>query len=230
MKSMHKSINQWAEDDRPREKLLKHGKQTLSNAELLAILLGSGSRECSAVDLAKQILDYYNNDLNCLCRASAEELCKNFKGVGKAKAVSILAAMELAVRKSNTVTEQMQIKDTQTAFQVFSPYLSDLSHEEFWVALLTNANRVISLKRVSMGGLKETVVDKKILLKLVIDNLASAIIIAHNHPSGNPKISAEDKVVTQKVKNLCEILDVQLLDHIIVCGNTYVSFADEGLL
>ncbi len=165
-----------------------------------------------------------------MCKASAEELCKNFKGIGKAKAVSILAAMELANRKSNTITKQIQIKDSQTAFQVFASYLQDLSHEEFWVALLTNANRVISLKRVSMGGLKGTVVDKKILLKLVIDNLASAIIIAHNHPSGNLKISTPDKTITQDIKNLCQILDVRLLDHIIICGNDYVSFADKGLL
>ncbi len=227
---MHKSINQWAEDDRPREKLLTHGQQTLSVAELLAILLGSGSRECSAVDLAKQILDHYDNDLNCLCKASAQELCKNFKGIGKAKAVSILAAMELATRKSNIVVEKAQIKTSQAAFQIFSPYLRDLSHEEFWVALLTNANRVISLKRVSMGGVKETVVDKKILLKLVIEHLASAIIIAHNHPSGSTQISAVDKNITQEIKSLCHTLDVRLLDHIILCGNHYVSFADEGIL
>lgn len=226
----YKSINQWAVDDRPREKLLKHGQQTLSMAELLAILLGSGSHECSAVDLAKQILSYYDNDLNRLSRASAQELCKRFKGVGTAKAVSIIAAMELAVRKSNFNIEKPQLTDSQAAYQVFAPLLSNLPHEEFWIALLTNSNKVITLKRLSMGGTQGTIVDKTMLLKLAIEHLAAAVILAHNHPSGNLHPSSADRKITENIKQLCELLDIRLLDHIILCGKDYMSFADEGML
>ncbi len=226
-----KSILHWAEDDRPREKLLKHGKQTLSNAELLAILLGSGSRDYSAVDLAKQILAHYDNNLSLLARASAQELCKNFKGIGTAKAVSILAAMEIATRKSaNADTPPPQITDSETAYQIFISHLKDLSHEEFWVTLLTNSNRVITTKRLSIGGTNGTVVDKKILLKLAVEHLATSIIIAHNHPSENTKPSKADIAITESIKEVCQLLDIKLLDHIIICGNTYVSLADEGLL
>ncbi len=225
-----KSILHWAEDDRPREKLLKHGKQTLSNAELLAILLGSGSRDCSAVDLAKQILAHYDNNFSLLARASAQELCKNFKGIGTAKAVSILATMELASRKEISTTSTPQITGSESAFKLFAPQLKDLPHEEFWVALFTNSNKLITLKRLSMGGTKGTVVDKKMLLKLIVEHLASGIILAHNHPSGNPYPSDADRNITQSVKELCKLLDIRLLDHIIICGNNFVSFADEGML
>ncbi len=223
----YKSIAQWAEDDRPREKLLQHGKQTLSNAELLAILLGSGS----AVDLAKQILAHYDNNLSLLARASAQELCKNFKGVGTAKAVTILATMELAVRKGNNTAETPQVKNSEDAFKIFAPYLSNLAHEEFWIALLDNSNKLIATKKLSMGGTKGTTIDKKILLKLAVEHLASGLIIAHNHPSGMPKPSQEDRNITQAIKELCQLLDIQLIDHIIICNKDYfVSFADEGIL
>lgn len=224
------SIAQWAEDDRPREKLLLHGRATLSTAELLAILIGSGSREQSAVDLAKNILAHYDNDLNRLSKASAQELCNNFKGVGTAKAVSILAAMELAVRKGMSTEQSFTINSSATAFQLLAPRLENLTHEEFWVVLLNNANKVLAVKKLSMGGTKGTIVDKAMLLKLAIEHLASGIILSHNHPSGMQKASQEDIKITQTTKQLCELLGIRLLDHIIVCGKNYLSFADEGIL
>lgn len=228
--SDYKSITQWAADDRPREKLIAHGRQTLSTAELLAILLGSGSRDCSAVDLAKQILSYYDNSLEKLSKVSAQELCKNFKGVGTAKAVSIIAAMELTVRKGMETQENYVISSSEAAYKLLFPRLSDLAYEEFWVILLNNANKVLALKRLSMGGIQGTVVDKSILLKLAIDHLATGIILCHNHPSGTEKASAVDRSLTAAVKELCNILSIRLLDHIIICGENYLSFADDGIL
>lgn len=228
--SKYKSIAHWAIDDRPREKLLEHGKQTLSLAELLAILLGSGSRECSAVDLSKEILAHYDNSLDKLSRASAQELCKNFKGVGTAKAVSILAAMELAVRKGMKAEQNYIIDSSEAAFRVLAPRLADLAHEEFWVVLLNNTNKVLAIKKLSMGGTRGTIVDKSMLLKLAIEHLATGIILCHNHPSGMQTASAEDRKLTASVKELCNILNIRLLDHIIICGKDYLSFADEGIL
>lgn len=228
--SDYKPIAQWATDDRPREKLLKHGKQTLSSAELLAILLGSGSRECSAVDLAKQILAYYDNNLHKLSKASAQELCKNFKGVGTAKAVSILAAMELATRKGMEAEQNYTIGSSKDAYKLLAPRFADLAHEEFWVVLLNNANKVLALKKLSMGGTRGTVVDKSMLLKLAIEHLATGIILCHNHPSGVQKASKEDCQLTTSIKELCNILSIRLLDHLIICGKNYLSFTDEGIL
>ncbi|PVX52575.1 DNA repair protein RadC [Balneicella halophila] len=225
-----KAITSWAEDDRPREKLLMHGRNTLSIAELIAILLGSGNKEDSAVDLAKKILLHYDNSLNKLSRASAQELCKNFKGVGNAKAVTLLAAMELAVRKGLEKESAVVITSSQDAYQLIAHRLADLSHEEFWVLLLNNANKVITTNKLSMGGTKGTVVDKSMLLKLVVEHLASGIILAHNHPSGQKKTSQADRQITKDVKELCQLLDIRLLDHIIVCHTTYLSFADEGII
>lgn len=226
----HSSILSWAVDDRPREKLLMHGRNTLSLAELIAILLGSGNKEDSAVDLAKKILSHYDNNLNKLSRASAQELCKNFKGVGTAKAVSILAAMELAIRKGLETETTPVINNSEVAYQLIVPRLKDLPHEEFWVILLNNANKPIAIKQLSTGGTKGTVVDKTILLKLAIEHLASGIILAHNHPSGQKKASEADCKITQSIKELCHLLDIRLLDHIIVCNDSFLSFADEGIL
>lgn len=220
----------WAVDDRPREKLLIHGRNTLSLAELIAILLGSGNKEDSAVDLAKKILSHYDNNLNKLSRASAQELCKNFKGVGTAKAVSILAAMELAIRKGLETETTPVINNSEVAYQLIVPRLKDLPHEEFWVILLNNANKPIAIKQLSTGGTKGTVVDKTMLLKLAIEHLASGIILAHNHPSGQKKASEADCKITQSIKELCHLLDIRLLDHIIVCNDSFLSFADEGIL
>lgn len=228
--TIYKSINQWAADDRPREKLLKHGRSALSLSELLAILLGSGSREDSAVSLAKRILAHYDNSLHRLSKASAQELCKNFKGVGTAKAISILAAMELAVRKDAETEENAVINSSEAAYKLLAPRLSDLPHEEFWVVLLNNANSLLALKKLSMGGTQGTVVDKSMLLKITIEHLASGLILCHNHPSGVQEPSSADKQLTSSVKELCQLLSIRLLDHIIICNDRYFSFADNGIL
>lgn len=225
-----KPIVEWAEDDRPREKLLKNGRHTLSIAELLAIILGSGSRQESAVDLAKRILTYYDNSLNKLSRVSVQELCKNFKGVGTAKAVSIVAVIELASRKSGEVSNDFVITCSKDAFKIFSSHLIDLPHEEFWVALLNNRNKVLSVQRISSGGIRSTVTDKSILLKKAIEHLASGIIVCHNHPSGSLTPSKEDLSITKSLKASCDILDIKLLDHLIVAGNDYLSFADKNYI
>lgn len=228
--SEYKSIVKWAVDDRPREKLLQHGSSVLSTAELLAILLGSGSREESAVDLAKRILAYYDNKISRLSKATPQELCKNFKGIGYAKAVTILASMELGARKRLENEERITIRGSEDIFRHFLPRLGDLTHEEFWVTMLNNANVVIATRKLSMGGTKGTVVDNVLLMKMAIEYLASGIIICHNHPSGTLQASDADIKITQKINSLCELLDIRLLDHLIVCGKTYFSFADEGML
>lgn len=228
--SKFKSITNWAEDDRPREKLLKNGRDTLSVAELIAIILGSGSRDESAVDLAKRILTHYDNSLNKLSRASVQELCKEFKGVGVAKAVSIVAIMELSSRKSSETSDSFSISCSKDACKVFSGRLSDLPHEEFWIALLNNRNKVLSVQRISSGGIRGTVTDKSILLKKAIEYLATGIIICHNHPSGSLEPSEQDIRITKSLKESCDILDINLLDHIIIGGNSYFSFADSGYL
>lgn len=228
--SKYKSIVKWAVDDRPREKLLQHGSSVLSTAELLAILLGSGSREESAVDLAKRILAHYDNKISRLSKATPQELCKNFKGVGHAKAVTILASMELGTRKGLEREERVVIRSSEDVFRHFSPRLVDLTHEEFWVAMVNNANAIITTQKLSSGGTKGTVVDKVLLMKMAIEHLASGIIICHNHPSGTLKASTSDIKITEDIKSLCQLLEMRLLDHLIVCGKNYFSFADEGIL
>lgn len=226
----YQSIPQWAEDDRPREKLIKHGRSVLSNAELLAILLGSGHKEKSAIDVAKEVLNFYDNNFNKLGRASVQELCSNFKGIGSAKAVTILATMEIAARKVPQEEQAIKITDSESAYLLFARQMTDLPHEEFWIALLTNANKVLALKRLSAGGKTGTVVDKTLLLKMTVEHAASAIILCHNHPSGTLEPSASDHKITQDIKTLCQLLDVRLLDHIIIGTHDYLSFADEEIL
>lgn len=225
-----KPIAEWAEDDRPREKLLSKGRTSLSLAELLAIILGSGSREESAVDLAKRILAHYNNSLQMLGRVSVQELCKKFKGVGTAKAVSIIAVMELASRKTNEIPKIIKITCSKDAYKLFAGQLTDLPYEELWVAILNNNNKVLSTQRLSKGGTKGTVADKSILFKKVIEYLGTGIILCHNHPAGSLQPSREDIKLTQSLKDACELLDIKLLDHLILAGQHYFSFADEGYL
>jgi DNA repair protein RadC len=223
-------ISQWAENDRPREKLLNKGVSALSDAELIAILLGSGSRNESAVELAKRILLHADNSLHKLARFSTEAFCK-FQGVGTAKAVSLVAAMELARRRSNRSADVvMRIKSSSDAFDVVAPTLKDLNHEEFWVVLLSQANKVIGLKKISMGGIAGTVTDVRIIMKEAVMVSAPAIILAHNHPSGNIEPSFADENITKKIKEGAALLDIRVLDHIIVGGDAYYSFADEGKL
>jgi len=224
------TIKSWAAEDRPREKLILKGTKALSTAELLAILIGSGSRDRSAVQLAKEILSHYENNLQELSKAGIKELCK-FKGIGEAKAISIIAALELSRRKQNSKAKTLrQIESSNDAYNIFAPILADLNQEEFWILLLNRNNRVISEKHISSGGVSGTVVDPKVIFKVALDNLASAIILAHNHPSGNLKPSSQDIAITKKLITAGNAIEVKVLDHIIVSQNGYFSFADEGIL
>jgi len=222
---MH-SIKDWSVDDRPREKLIEKGSKSLSDAELLGILLGSGSRNESAVGLAKRILNYAQNNLTELGRLGVDDLMQ-FKGVGEAKAVTLCSAFELARRKKSEVIERIKITSATDIFNEISPFLADLNHEEFWVFYLNRANIVLRREKISSGGISGTVVDNKIILKKALLNLASSIILVHNHPSGNLNPSIQDKKITRKMKLACELLEINLLDHLIIAGNSYYSFADE---
>lgn len=222
---MH-SIKDWSADDRPREKLIEKGSKSLSDAELLGILLGSGSRNESAVGLAKRILNYAQNNLTEVGRLGVDDFMQ-FKGVGEAKAVTLCSAFELARRRKSEVIERIKITSATDVFNEISPFLADLNHEEFWVFYLNRANIVLRKEKISSGGIAGTVVDNKIILKKALLNLASSIILVHNHPSGNLNPSIQDKKVTRKMKLACELLEINLLDHLIIAGNSYYSFADE---
>jgi len=223
------SIKQWAFDDRPREKLLKKGITTLSDAELIAILIGSGSRNESAVDLSKRILKSVGNNVNELTKLNLEKLI-NFKGIGEAKAISILTALELGKRSQNTVQQEKPlIKSSEDVFRVMYPVIGHLQHEEFWVLYLNNANKVIGKYQVSKGGLTSTVVDIRLLFKRALELAAVAVIICHNHPSGKLTPSSLDKQLTEKIKNAGKSLDIKLLDHLIVTEKSYFSFTDNNL-
>lgn len=223
-------IKQWAEDDRPREKLVLKGKATLSDAELLAILISTGTRELTAFDLAQQILQLANNNLNELGKLSVKDLQK-IKGVGQAKAITIAAALELGRRRKEAEPLQRNsFTSSRDAYAFFEPKLADLPHEEFWVLLLNRSNKFISAKRISEGGITGTVADPKLIMRYVVDELASNIILCHNHPSGSVKPSEADLRLTEKVKTAAALLDTQLIDHIIIGEKTYFSFADEGKL
>ncbi|WMN07412.1 RadC family protein [Marivirga arenosa] len=224
------SIKSWAEADRPREKLLNHGRMVLSDAELIAILIGSGTQSLSAIDVGKNILTEVQNDLNQLAKFSVKELTK-FKGIGEAKAITIISALELGRRRKEAeVIEKPKITSSTDAYNLLKSVLIDLPHEEFWVIFLNRANRVIKLKRISMGGVSGTVADVKIIFKEGIENLASGMILAHNHPSGNLNPSEQDIRLTKKMKESGVILDIPVLDHIIFTEQSYYSFADEAML
>lgn len=229
-KSGKLSIKNWAEADRPREKLLEKGRQTLSDAELIAILLGSGTKELSAVELAKKILHQTGNDLNKLGKLSIKELMQH-KGIGEAKAITIAAALELGRRRKDTDSKQQAvIKSSKEAYEFISPYLSDLHHEEFWAIYLSRNNTVIYQSKIGQGGINATIADIRIILKTAIEHLASGIIICHNHPSGNIKPSESDITLTQKIKEAAKLMDINLIDHIIFTDKSYFSFADEAKL
>lgn len=224
------SIKNWAEGDRPREKLLQKGKISLSDAELLAILIGSGTRHESAVDLCKKILAENGNSLNLLGKCSINQLT-NFKGIGQAKAISIIAAMELGRRRrSEEILEKRKISSSNSVFELLQPVIGELPHEEFWIVYLNNSNKVIDQLQLSKGGITGTLVDVRLALKKALELGATSIILAHNHPSGNLLASAADKQLTQKLKIAGESLDIKILDHVIVTEKSYFSFADEGLL
>lgn len=224
-------IKSWAEDDRPREKLLLKGKSNLSDAELLAILINSGSREETAVSLSQKVLSSVDNNLHELGRKHISELMK-FKGIGEVKAITIAAALEIGRRRQLTAPiERPQIQGSSDAWDVIAPLLMDLNHEEFWIILLNRANRVLSRQRVSSGGVAGTVVDAKIIFHKALEcTPACSIILAHNHPSGNIKPSQADIDITKKLKKAGETLDINILDHLIISGNAYYSFADDGVI
>jgi len=222
-------IKRWAVEDRPREKMINKGTEALSNAELLAILLGSGSKKESAVDLAKRILSHVQNNLNELGKISINSLCNQFVGIGPAKAVTIAAAMELGKRRrSSDIVKRLQIANSRDIYELFHSRLIDLSHEECWLLLMNNQHRIIDTIRISHGGVSETTVDPKIVLKHALEKLASAIVLCHNHPSGNPHPSSCDDKITNKLRNACQNMDIQFTDHVIFSDSSYYSYADEG--
>lgn len=224
------SIKDLSEDDRPREKLIIKGRRALTDAELLAILIGSGNRTESAVQLCQRILIELKNDLNKLGKLEVNELVK-YKGIGEAKAISIIAALELGRRRKEEAPEILEpISSSKAAYNYFISHMQDLAHEEFWVLLLNRANKPIDIRMVASGGVSATIVDVKIILKLGIEKLASSIIIAHNHPSGNLTPSDSDKEITYKIKNACKLIEMPLLDHLIVTDKSFFSFSDEGIL
>jgi DNA repair protein RadC len=224
-------IKDWAEEDRPREKMMLRGVGALTDAELLAILVGSGNQDETAVELAQRILKKADNNLNQLGQFTIKELVSSFKGIGEAKAITIVSAMELGKRRQQSeALVSPQIGSSMDAFNVFYPLLSDLKHEEVWVLLLNRSNKIIKKFQLSKGGLSASVVDVRVLMKESVENLASGIILGHNHPSGKLAASSEDLAVTQKVAQAGELLDVKLLDHIIVAGNRYLSFSDDGIM
>lgn len=224
------NIKEWALEDRPREKILYKGISSLSDAELLAILIGSGNNDMSAVDLAREILVLAENNLNKLARLDQHDLMK-LKGIGTAKAVNIMAALELGRRrKSAEITETAKIRSSNDAYIIFHPLLADLNYEEFWLLYLNRSNKILSRHKISQGGISGTITDVRLIMKKAIELLASSIIICHNHPSGNKEPSDSDTRITQKIKEAADFFDISLLDHIIVTDNGYYSYADMGLI
>lgn len=230
MEYIQKSIKNWAMDDRPREKLMLKGHRALSDSELLAIIMGSGSREVSALDLAKQILASVDNNWNNLAKLTVKDLCK-FKGIGDAKAVSIITALEIGRRKAaQDLPNRHKITTSQDIFQLMHGLLCDLEIEEFWVLFLNQSNSVIKKKQIGLGGINFTAVDLRVILREAIEEGSTAIALAHNHPSGSLSPSSADKNLTRKIKEGANLLDITLIDHIIVTQKSYFSFADEGIL
>lgn len=225
-----KGIKSWAEDDRPREKLMKNGPQTLSDAELIGILFGNGTKNQSAVDLARSLLATAQNDVNVLARKSIKDLQK-VNGIGPAKAITLMAALELGRRRKEIETPKYTyITSSQSAAEVFSPMMSDLNNEIFVVLFLDTKHKVLHKETISKGGIAATIVDVRIILKNALDHHATRLIIGHNHPSGNTKPSQADIDLTKKIKNAASLMDIQLLDHIIIGQNGFFSFMDEGLM
>lgn len=224
------TIKEWSPEDRPREKMMLKGKAALSDAELLAILLGSGTATLSAVDLAKQVLHHAGHNLHALAQLTVRDLIR-IKGIGQVKAMTIVAALELGRRRKDTNPEDRpKIAGSKDVYDLLKPDLLDLPHEEFWMVLLNRANRVIRKVQISQGGVAGTVADPKIIFKMALDDLASGIIVAHNHPSGNLTASQADIQLTQRLKESGKLLEIQVLDHLIFAGHKYFSFADEGIL
>ncbi|MEL0652895.1 DNA repair protein RadC [Algibacter sp. TI.3.09] len=224
------SIKNWSQDDQPREKLLYKGKAALSDAELVAILIGSGNREESAVALCKRILSSTENNLSALGKMSIKQLTE-FKGIGEAKAISIIAALELGRRRrGEEALQKKKITSSKSVFELMQPIIGELEHEEFWIIYLNNSNKVIHKNQLSKGGITGTLVDVRLVLKNALEVGALGLILAHNHPSGTLKPSEADKNITQKLKTAAQSLDIKVLDHLIITEKAYFSFADENVL
>lgn len=224
------NIKDWAVEDRPREKMLRNGSRSLSDAELIAILIGSGNIDETAVELSRRILASTDNNLNELGRKGVEHL-QRFKGIGEAKAITIVAALELGKRrKESDVFNKNKIAGSKDAADYFIPLLGDLNHEEFWILLLDRGNKIKDNFRISQGGISGTVIDVRLILKAAIDKQASSIILCHNHPSGTLQASDADLKITRKIAEAAKMMDMTVLDHIIIGNNKYISFADEGML
>ncbi len=224
------SIKFWSDDDKPREKLLQKGRSVLSDAELIAILIGSGSRNESAVELSKRILAAAGNNLNELGKLSIKQLMK-FKGIGEAKAVTISAALEIGRRRRGEKAQKItKITSSQDVFELLQPKMGDLKHEEFWIVYLNNSNKVLQSAQLSKGGITGTLVDVRLVMRQALELGAVALILAHNHPSGTLKPSSADKQITQKLMSAGKALDLKVLDHVIITQKAYFSFADEQIL
>jgi DNA repair protein RadC len=224
------SVKNWAEEDRPREKLMMNGASALSDSELLAILIGSGTRDKSAVQVCKEILGRADNDLNKLARFGVSDLTKT-KGIGPAKGITIVAALELGRRRKVADAKEIKkITSSRDAYHILYPHLSDLNHEETWALLMNRSNQVVSKMLVSKGGISSTVVDIRLILREALNVYASAIILGHNHPTNNLTPSEQDLRITSKLKDAAKLMDINLLDHLIVCGDKYYSFADENVM
>ncbi len=227
---MSLKITDWAAEDRPRYKLVQKGTASLSDAELLAILISSGTKDKSAVDLGRELLGLVNNNLNALGKLTIHDL-KKLRGIGEARAVTITAALELGRRrKLAEAPDIVQIRSSKDVAEIFQPLLSDLLHEEFWILFLNRSNKVINRMKLSQGGISGTVTDVRMVMKKAIEYLASGIIVCHNHPSGNLNPSESDSNITRKIKDAGNLMDIQLLDHLIISEKDYYSFADNGLL
>ena len=225
------SVKNWSPEDQPREKSLLKGVNALSNAELMAILIGSGNAEESSVQLSQRILQSVENNLNRLGKLSVDHLISSFKGIGEAKAIAIIAALELGKRRrASDIISSGTIRYSKDIYDLFHPLMGELQHEEFWVLFLNRANKIIHKMKLSQGGLSETIVDNRIVYKEGISRLASSVVICHNHPSGTLNPSKQDETITQKLRNGLMLLDMALIDHVIVCEKGYYSFADEGKL
>lgn len=224
------NINQWAEEDRPREKMMAHGARVLTDAELLAILIGSGSQDETAVELMRRVLSACNNNLNELAKLPLEQLCR-FKGIGPAKAVTVMAACELGHRrKLAEVEERLVVRTARDLYNHFHPKLADQPVEEFWVMLLNNACRVIDSRCVATGGITEVAVDVRLVLREAILGRATAIALCHNHPSGNVRPSRQDDQLTDRLRQACDLMNIRLMDHIVLTDGRFYSYADEGRL
>lgn len=222
-------IKQWAADDRPREKMLAHGVRVLSDAELLAILIATGTKKLSAIDLARNVLKSVDGNLNTLGKTSVSDLTK-ILGIGDAKAVTIVAAMELGRRRQLADVDLTTIRTSSDIFHIMQPILSDLQHEEFWAIYLNNANKIVDKQQIAIGGVTSTTVDVRIVMRYAIEKLVSSIILVHNHPSGALQPSKCDTDLTAQIASAAKLFNIKVIDHIIVAGAKYFSFADEGLI